>query len=367
MRILILSNTFWSVYNFRSSFVKEFIKNRNDVLVASLKDNSVKNIKKLGATTKEINIISKNTNPFKELKLLFDLNKIIKKYKPDVVINFTIKPIIYSSLLLRNSKIKVINTLDGFGLSLSKNFLFKKMIFILFKISQKNILTFFAVTKNDYNLIKEKKLVKKNKLKLINGTGVNIQHYKYSKPNKSKTTTFIFVGRFLILKGIKMFVKAAELINKEYKNVDFIAIGDCSNDKYSISKKDLKDWKKSNIVKFYKPISDVRKIIKNSDCIVLPTSYPEGLNRSLLEGISMGRSAITSKIGGSTQIIKNNFNGYITSIKNEYDLSKIMIKFHKLSYKKRLKFSRNGRKFVEKNFDEKKIIKKYLEEINNHD
>ena len=56
----------------------------------------------------------------------------------------------------------------------------------------------------------------------------------------------------------------------------------------------------------------------------------------------MGRSAITSKIGGSTQIIKNNFNGYITSIKNEYDLSKIMIKFHKLSYKKRLKFSRNA-------------------------
>ena len=57
--ILIISNSFWSVYNFRSGFVKEFIKNKNNILISSLKDNNIIKLKKLGAKTKSIKIISK--------------------------------------------------------------------------------------------------------------------------------------------------------------------------------------------------------------------------------------------------------------------------------------------------------------------
>ncbi len=142
MRILIISNSFWSVYNFRSSFVEEFIKNKNNILISSLKDNSMSKLKKFGAKTKPIKIFSKSTNPINEIKLLFELKNLFKSYKPDVVINFTIKPILYSSFLLKNSKIKVINTLDGFGLSLTKNIFFKKLIFFFLRYHRKIYLSF---------------------------------------------------------------------------------------------------------------------------------------------------------------------------------------------------------------------------------
>ena len=77
----------------------------------------------------------------------------------------------------------------------------------------------------------------------------------------------------------------------------------------------------------------------------------------------MGRPAITNKVGGCKQIIKNNFNGYIKLIKNENDLANMMIKFHNLNYKKKLRFSINGREFVEKNFNEVNIINKYLKDF----
>ena len=93
-------------------------------------------------------------------------------------------------------------------------------------------------------------------------------------------------------------------------------------------------WKKNKVVKFIKPKDDIRNLINKSDCMVLPTTYPEGINRSLLESLSMGRPAITNKVGGCKQIIKNNFNGYIKLIKNENDLANMMIKFHNLNYKK---------------------------------
>ncbi len=363
MRILVISNTFWSIHNFRNNFIKAFTKD-NRVIIASSKDNSLKKLKKIGSEIKLIDIISKSTNPINEIKLLIQLNKMFNLYKPDVVLNFTIKPIIYSSLLLKNKKkVKVINTLDGFGLSLTKNFFFKKLIFILFKISQKKIFKFYSVTSNDFKLIKTNNLVPKKKLFQINGTGINLNHYKYLKPNLSKKTTFLFVGRFLILKGIRLFVNASAMVNQMYKDTKFLAIGEFTEDKYSISKKELQNWKSENIVQFIKPVNDIRKIIKKSDCIVLPTSYPEGINRSILEAISMGKPSITNKIGGCTHLIKNNFNGYIKNIKNEKDLANMMIKFHNLSNKDKLRFSTNGRKFVEKNFNEENIIRKYLKDF----
>ena len=104
MKILIISNTFWSIYNFRSTFIKKFIENNNEVLVASLNDKNVKKLKKIGAKIHFIDIFSKNTNPWKEIILLLQLRNLFKEYKPDVVINFTIKPIIYSSLLLKTKR-----------------------------------------------------------------------------------------------------------------------------------------------------------------------------------------------------------------------------------------------------------------------
>tara|TARA_B100000902_G_scaffold378041_1_gene410887 strand:+ start:506 stop:1114 length:609 start_codon:yes stop_codon:yes gene_type:complete len=199
---------------------------------------------------------------------------------------------------------------------------------------------------------------------LINGTGVNLKHFKYIKPSVSKNTTFVFIGRFLKLKGIILFIKAAILIKKKYPKIKFLAVGSTSKDKYSISREELRKWKKINAVKFLNHVNDIRKILKISDCVVLPTNYPEGLNRSLLESISTGRPAITNKIGGCDQIIKNNYNGFIKKLNNEFDLAKMMINYHNLSsYKKKI-FSLNGRKFAKKYFNEKKIIKQYLNDIN---
>lgn len=364
MRIIIISNSFWSVYNFRSSFVKEFVKNQNKVIISSLEDKSLKKLKNLGAEIKKIKIISKSINPLNEIKLLFELQNLFKINKPDVVINFTIKPIIYSSFLLKNSGAKVINTLDGFGLSLTKNFFFKKLVFFFFKISQKKIFKFYAVNKNDYNLLKLKKLIPQKKLFLINGTGINLKYYRYTKPSFTKNTKFVFIGRFLKLKGIEMFVKAAEIVTKNYPETKFLAVGSISNDKYSISSNQLKKWKKNSVVKFINHVDDIREILKISDCVVLPTNYPEGLNRSLLEAIATGRPAITNKIGGCKQIIINNYNGFIKKIKNEFDLADVMLKYHKLPVYKKKTFSLNGRKFAQKYFDEIKIIKRYLNDIN---
>jgi glycosyltransferase involved in cell wall biosynthesis len=366
MKVLLISNTFWSIYNFRLGLVKKLINKNVNLYIASYPDGYEKKLKKLGAKIHIIKIFSKNLNPLKEFKLILNINKVINSVKPNFIFNFTIKPIIYCSLVSQFKKnIKIINTLDGFGLSFSKNYIFKNMILFLFKLSQKKIHTFFCVNKVDYNFLKKKRVIPNNTLKKINGTGVDLNYFKYSKLNNNHKTIFIFIGRFLYLKGIVYYFEASEILKKKFKkNVEFFALGSSLYDKYSLSKEEIIFWKKKNIVKIIKSVDDIRKFVKKSDCVVLPTSYPEGLPKSLLEAASSGRPAICNKNAGCNEIVKNNFNGLIANIRNSKDLSKLMIKFHNYNYKKKQSMSLNARKLCIQKFDEKKVFDQYIRFLN---
>ena len=94
-------------------------------------------------------------------------------------------------------------------------------------------------------------------------------------------------------------------------------------------------------------------------------SYREGLPRTILESLLLERPVIATNVPGCNRIIKDNFNGILCKSKSSNSLAKAMNKFIKLSLSKRNKLAHNGRKFVEKKFDEKYVINKYLKIIHN--
>ena len=61
-----------------------------------------------------------------------------------------------------------------------------------------------------------------------------------------------------------------------------------------------------------KNISDA---IKKCNVVVLP-SYREGLPRSILEGMAMGRAILVSNVPGCRETVKNNYNGFFLKPKN---------------------------------------------------
>ena len=63
----------------------------------------------------QIKIERRRSKILSEIITLFNIYKIIKKIRPDILLNFTIKPIIYGSLVTRILNIKTLNTLDGIG------------------------------------------------------------------------------------------------------------------------------------------------------------------------------------------------------------------------------------------------------------
>ena len=77
----------------------------------------------------------------------------------------------------------------------------------------------------------------------------------------------------------------------------------------------------------------------------------------------MQKPIITTNNFGCRNVVEDGVNGYLCKIKNPQDLSRKMEMMLSLTNKQRQKMGKYGRIKVEKEFDEKIVIKKYIETV----
>ena len=124
----------------------------------------------------------------------------------------------------------------------------------------------------------------------------------------------------------------------------------------------IEGWNRAGIIRYFPETDDIRDYIANSTCVVLP-SYREGTSRVLLEAASMGRPLVATNVTGCKEIIEDNFNGFLCKVKDPRDLSRQMMKIIELSHEERIKMGMNGRRKVEKDFDQNIVFRLYSETI----
>jgi glycosyltransferase involved in cell wall biosynthesis len=361
MKIFIFSKSSWNVYNFRKNLIKKLISNKHDVFVIAKGDQNVNKLKKLGCKFINLNFENDSYNFLKDFIALIKIFLLIKNFKPDLFLNFNIKPVILGSIICNLMNVRAVNTITGLGNSFLGSIFLKKVAIFLYKfaISDKNKVIF-------HNLEDKKIFIKEGISKSFNsfvvlGSGVDTSHFKFSKLSPKKNI-FLFVGRLLWNKGIMQFIEVSNYF-KNNENVLFYVLGEyADNIKSGITTNYLKNLKKNYNFRYFKFRGDIRPIIKKSTCVV-STSYREGASKVLLESASMGRPLISSNISGAKSIVFNDYNGYTFSLKNKLSLKSTIKKFLKLSYKKKQKMSKNSRFLATHKFDEQKVISKYLEII----
>ena len=364
-KIILFSNTSWSLYNFRKNLIVRLIKENYKIIVISIKDETTKKLKNMGCIHQPITIERRGDKIFSELLSLIQTYKIIKKIKPDLLLNFTIKPIIYGSLVSRILNIKTLNTLDGLGASFEINKFKQLILSFLIKISQKKVNCFFFVNSSDLNFFLKKKLITKRRTKLISGTGIDLNFFKYKKNLIKKKIIFLLISRLLYSKGVLNYLDSARQISKKFKNrcTFFLAGKIDKNFKDSIPLPVIKSFSNFPNIKIFYNVKNIKKLIQKSNCIVLPTTYNEGLPRSLLEAASIGRPIITTNIPGCIRISKNNYNALVYNKKRPQDLAKYIIKFILMKKSKKLDMSLNSYSIAKK-FNDKKIILQYVKFLN---
>ena len=166
-------------------------------------------------------------------------------------------------------------------------------------------------------------------------------------------------SRILRDKGVIEYIKAAKLATLQGVKYDFKLVGDIDNNNpASLTYKELKKINKENFVKFSRRSKNIKKIIKESYVLVLP-SYREGFPRIIIEAGALGVPSIVSDSIGTRDSVINNKTGIIVKTKDYKSLAKSFVKIYKNKNKRNM-LGKNAFIFVSKNFDEKKISSLHL-------
>ena len=364
-KIVLTANTSWYLYNFRLGLIKELIKQKNKIFIVAPKDNFSPKLKDLGCTFFSIKVDNKGSNPIKDLSFFYVLRRIYKKINPDIVLHYTIKPVIYGSFASQKLSIPHINNITGLGTVFIDPNWITFFVKILYKKALIRSSYVFFQNKDDYKLFIKNKLISKFiPISIIPGTGIDLDKFKLSKYPKSSTLKFLFIGRILKDKGFFEFVEVAKRIKNLGFKVDFKILGYLNaKNKTAITESEINHFQKKGYINYLGSSDNVIPFINDASCVVLP-SYREGLPKSLLEAASIGRPIIATDVTGCRDIVSNGKNGFLCKPRNIKDLYQKVLEFISLPYQERKKLGENGREIMKKNFDEKKVIKKIINHIN---
>jgi len=364
-KILYFVSEDWYFCSHRIPIARDVKKNGFEVVVVTNVDKHEKIIIDEGFRLIPIKLNRRGKNPLKELNIIFNLIKIYKKEKPDIVHNVALKPIVYGSIAaLFAAKSYVVNAFAGMGYIFTGNDLrhtaLKKFFLTFYKLiflSHRSIGLF--QNSEDQTFLLENNIISARKSFLVKGSGVNLQKFSFKKEPEDSSIKLVIASRMLWDKGIGELVEASKILHK--KNIKFktilVGLPDPHNPE-SIDSEILEEWNKLPFIEYLGFRNDVSDIITKSNIVILP-SYREGLPKFLLEGAACGRAIVTTDVPGCRDVVRNNVNGFLVQPKNILQLADAL---EKLINDKtlRLKFGQAGRKIVENEFSEEIVVEKTL-------
>ena len=331
--ILIISSHAASLINFRLPLIKELISKGNVVSVATTKYKFLENLQNklidLGVNIYTFSLSRSGLNYIQDYKSFQEIRKIIKNCKPDIIISYTAKPVIYTGIILKSfSKITYYPLITGLGYAFTEGNTFKRKIlkYLMIKLYKEGLKSAAKVifqNKDDESLFYKLKIIKKNNsTRVVNGTGVDLNAYPFSVlPSKP---IFLMISRLLVDKGVREYVEAAKIVKSRIPNTIFQLAGYLDENPSGISLKELQSWVKEGNIQYLGEIESVQFILKSCRYYVLP-SYREGTPRSTLEALSTGRPIITTDVPGCRETVIHKKNGLLVPPKNSEALAKAMI------------------------------------------
>lgn len=348
------------VFCFRREIIEALVDRNYKVIISCPESSRLDYFRnKENIFIEDIKIDRRGTNIKKDLYLLVQYIQLYKKYKPDAVCTFTIKPNIYGSIAADILKIPHINNITGLGSGFQNGGLIKNIVKILYKVAlSKSEMVFFQNSENEKIAIESGMISKRTKHKCIPGSGVNLTRFQYQPKEENEILTFNYIGRVLKDKRIDDYFSAAVRIKQKYTNVRFNVIGfvEPTEKKYI---KLLEKLESENVINYCGNVEDIRPYIVKSDAIIHPSSYGEGMSNVLLETAACGRTIITTNIPGCREVVDDGINGYVYDPEDVDQLVEKIERYMHLSCEERRKMGLLGRKKVENSFDRNIVVENY--------
>lgn len=365
-KLAFVANTAWSMFNFRHGLLSRLINDGYQLTIIAPHDEFSDKLQEMGCTVVHLPMEPKGTNPLQDLKLIQTLYRIYQQIAPDFIIHYTIKPNVYGSLSAKLAGVPSLAITTGLGYAFVNDNLVAKLAKLLYKFAFRYPQEVWFLNEDDRQVFLQHRLVCVDKAVLLHGEGVNLTQFTpLAKPQPDDKFRFLLIARMLWDKGVGEFVEAARIIRERYPQAVFQLLGACGVANPSvIEREQLAKWEEEGVIEYLGSTSDVRPMIAQADCVVLP-SYREGLPRTMIEAAAMAKPLIVTDSPGCRDVVLVGETGLMCPVKDPPALALCCEQIINMSACERDQMGHAGRTFMATTFDEKIVIEYYLATLRN--
>ncbi|MEM0514217.1 glycosyltransferase family 4 protein [Pseudoalteromonas sp. YIC-827] len=328
MKIIVIGTYPPSLINFRGALLARLAQKHDVIALANGASQVIQDeLNALGVKYIDYPVSRSGFNPFKDIITLHTYRKLFAVENPDLVLSYTIKPIVWGGIAARLCGVKgFIAMVTGLGYAFQKGGLLKKglvsLVTNLYKVALKSANAVIFQNPDNLKVFVDESIVPKKKCFLVNGSGVNLE--KFTPAPLPVSNSFLLIARLLGDKGIREYYHAAKLVRQLYPQAIFNLVGPTDPSPDGIQFAEVEKWVSEGVIQYHGSTDDVRPFIESSRFFVLP-SYHEGLPRTVLEAMAMSRPILTTNVPGCRETVINGENGWMVDKEDAEQLAEKMI------------------------------------------
>lgn len=326
-RVLLFGSFGPSLEVFRGALISQIVATGSELhaVADQIDDRTAAKLEARGARVHSVTLSRTSMAPHRFFAPMARLWQLFRRVKPDVVIAYTIKPVVLGALVNRNARFVAVITGLGYAFTEgtgSRRRLAKTIARILYR---------WALTRADVVLFQNPDdladfrsagaLPPDAEVGILAGSGVELDHF--CPAPLPAGAHFLMASRLMGDKGIREFAFAAAEVRSAWPDAEITLAGFFDSSPDSIAKNELETMIEQG-VRYVGHLDDVRPAIRACGIYVLP-SYREGTPRSVLEAMAMGRAIITTDAPGCRQTVVHGRNGLLVPPRDGPALAKAMI------------------------------------------
>ena len=331
-RLLLVCNDLVYLLNFRSALIREMVAQGLAVTIAGPDPTSeqAEALRALGVDFEPWRLRKAGRNPLAEIASLSALAAIVRRTAPDIVFAYAIKPVIYALWAADWAKVpRRVAMITGLGYAFIDGPGLKRRITRLaaslayrsaFDRASRVI---FQNPDDEAHLRALGVLSRPEIAARVAGSGVDLARFARA-PLPSGPPVFLMVARLLRDKGVYEYVEAARQVRARLPEARFLLAGAGDENPAAVSLSEIEAWKAEGVVEPLGHLADVRPALRACHVFVLP-SYREGLPRTALEAMAIGRPIVTTDVPGCRETVEPGVNGYLAAARDADSLARAML------------------------------------------
>jgi glycosyltransferase involved in cell wall biosynthesis len=328
-RVLIASRCAWTTYNFRRLLIADLQRGGAEVIACGAGgDGYESQLLAAGIRFEPLPLGKGLGNPFADLRYLVASFRLMRRFRPDVLHAFTVKPVILASIAAIAARVPVrVAMITGLGHAYTTSSRWiRALTTTLYRIALKRVHIVYFQNRDDRDDFLGQRIVSAAQCRLIPGSGVDTGRFAPVMDRRPPAaTTILMVARLLREKGVLEYLDAASRVRSLDDQVRFLLVGGSdSRNPSSLDEKAVRLASEAAGVQWLGHAEDVRSYYAQADIVVLP-SYREGTPMSLLEAAAMAKPMIATRVPGCTEIVREGETGWLVPPRDSQALAEAIL------------------------------------------